>query len=113
MYSAESVHTRFSANPPHADNADHLIAVIYSGGQWLYDNNSSTFAFTPVAGDRLMAAVDFTADTVTDLKATSGTESGIPKGYLDGDLVFTPNLWGGASNAGEFGVTGTYFVPNP
>ena len=41
LYSEESVHTRFAAVPPHAANADHLIAVKLVGGQWHYDNNNA------------------------------------------------------------------------
>ena len=37
---------------------------------------------------------------------------GIHYGYADGDLSFTPNMWGGSFNAGEFGVEGTFFSTN-
>ena len=112
MYSEESVHTRFAASAPHSANSDHLIAVKYIGGQWFYDNNTAYVAFTPLASDLLLAAVDFGLDTVTDLKGTSSVVNGIESGYADGDLVFTPNQWGGQFNSGEFGVSGTSFIRN-
>lgn len=57
MYSVENVHTRFSSSPPIVENADHLVFVTYSGGQWYYDNNTSDVAFTPVSTDLLVAEV--------------------------------------------------------
>ena len=33
-------------------------------------------------------------------------------GYASGDLAFQANVWNGAENAGEFGVTGSQFTPN-
>ena len=112
LYSEENVHTRFSANPPHPDNSDHLIAVQFDGVQWLYDNNSGHFPFTPRSTDTLLASVDFDADTITSLQGVSGTENGIRLGYSSGDLTFLPNWWNGAPNVGEFTVDGTHFVPS-
>ncbi len=110
MYTAESVHTRFGNVNPF--NADHLIAVRFSGGQWQYNTNNAWQDFTPVASDVLLASVDFSADTVTSLQGTSGTNNGIVSGYASGDVAFIPNQWNGSPNAGEFGVTGTTFTPN-
>lgn len=112
MYSQQSVHTRWAASPPHQRNSDHLIAVKYISGQWHYDRNVSYVAFTPVASDLLMFEVDFSADTVTDLKGSSGLVNGLESGYADGDLVITPNIWGGSPNPGEFGTAGTWFSRN-
>ena len=64
MYTATSVHTRFSANPPHADNADNYICVRYSGG-WQYDSNTDWHSFTPVSTDTLVADISYTSDTIT------------------------------------------------
>ena len=46
---------------------------MYSGG-WQYDNNGGLYAFTPTGTDVLVAEVDLTADTVTDLEGQSGTQ---------------------------------------
>ncbi|HSI08008.1 MAG TPA: DNRLRE domain-containing protein [Rariglobus sp.] len=108
MYSAQNVVTRFGTQ---VGNADHLIAVFYSGGQWYADKNFGQVAFTPVSTDLLLASVNFTTDTVTSLLGASGAEYGIVKGYASGDLTFIPNQWAGAYNANEFGVTGTTFTP--
>ena len=109
MYSIESVHNRFSSNPPHAESADHLIAVVYENGQWMYDNNSALYAFTPLVTDRLVAEVDFSNDTATLLVGQSTLVNGINAGYVSGDLVITPNVWTSSPSAadGEFGVEGT------
>jgi RHS repeat-associated protein len=77
-----------------------------------YDNNLGYFAFTPVASDVLIAAVDFTNDTVTSLEGTNTTEIGIAKGYVSGDLKFFANRFGGVTNPDEFEVEGTHFVRN-
>jgi hypothetical protein len=40
MYSEDSeVHDRFADFPPHGDNADHFLCVVYARGQWMYDDN--------------------------------------------------------------------------
>ena len=111
MYSAESVHSRFSATPPSSGNADHLIAVVFEGGQWKVDRNKKTLvAFTPQASDVLVAEVDFGADTVNHLESTETVIEGMMAGYESGDLVITPEMWGGSPNGGEFGVAGTEIV---
>ncbi len=69
-------------------------------------------AFTPLATDLLMVAIDFSADTVSDLKGTRGNISGIESGYADGDLVITANMWNGSANSSEFGAAGWWFVRN-
>jgi hypothetical protein len=112
LYSAESVHTRFAANPPHADNADHFICVKYMGGQWMYDNNTAYYAFTPEEGDILMASINFDTDVITSLAGYNSTYGGIAKGYASGNLVYTPDQFGGGYNDGEFTVSGTSFTPN-
>jgi hypothetical protein len=58
----------------------------------------------------LIAAVDFSNDTITGLQGVNNVENGITKGYASGDLTFTANRWGGVSNSGEFTVGGTSFV---
>ncbi|MEO0529845.1 MAG: cadherin domain-containing protein, partial [Planctomycetota bacterium] len=123
MYSVEHVDTRFSDQPPYPSNADHFVAVVYDAAtdKWYYDDNGggpgnrpaeeALFEFVPRDTDILVAALDFDADTATDLKGTASYVQGIFAGYRDGDLTITPNQWGGASNAGEFGLTGTTITP--
>ncbi len=119
MFSAESLFTRFgtatnSSSPGvFANNADHLVAVRLNGSQWQYNTNFAWRDFSPVANDRLLAAVNFTTDTVTSLEGTSSVVNGIEAGYTSGDLVITANVWNGAVNAGEFGADGTFFANNP
>ena len=107
LWSEESVHSRFSPSP-HRDNADHLIAVVWDGAQWLVDNNRVTLVpFVPASTDCLVAQVDFGADTVTSLEGTSAVVNGIDSGYVTGDLAVVANQWNGNANNGEFGVSGT------
>ncbi|WP_459556725.1 Ig-like domain-containing protein [Lacunimicrobium album] len=108
MYSEQSVHTRFPGME--VRQADHFIAVrLTSGNQWSYYNNETLVSFTPVATDRLVAAVNFATDTATALNGQSFVVNGIQAGYHDGDLTFTPNQYGGVYNDGEFEMTGTFF----
>jgi ELWxxDGT repeat protein len=111
MYSQSNVRTRFSGLDP--NNADNFINVRYFAGQWQYDSNSTWVNFTPTSSDRLVATLDFTADTVDLLKGTFSTIQGIASGYLDGDLAITPNNWNGFTNTGEFHLTGTYITFMP
>ena len=111
MYSEESVYTRFAAHPPLTSNADHFICVKYTNG-WVYDNNAAYYPFTPALSDILVAAVDYSSDTVTALSGVDGDDHGIVKGNASGNVSSTANLWGGVVNAGEFGLGGTQFTPN-
>ncbi len=109
MYSEESVHTRFGN--VHSQSADNFVAVKYIDGKWYYDTNSSYVEFTPDVSDRLVANVDFGADTVTLLSGINDPTyqiEGINAGYQNGDLQITPNVWGVPQHApGEFGITGS------
>lgn len=67
MFSEESVHTRFSDNPPHSSNADNYICARHNN-EWQYDTNNSWVSFTPASTDTLVAAVDFSNDTVEALE---------------------------------------------
>jgi len=109
MYSEESVFTRFSGNSPHPSNSEHLIAVKYVSGQWYYDDNSALRTFTSTEGDRLLAVVDFSNDTISSLQGHSGQLFGIEAGFADGDLSFFANRWANRFNTGEFQVEGTFF----
>ncbi|MFC1757377.1 hypothetical protein ACFL2H_01240, partial [Planctomycetota bacterium] len=109
LYSAESIHDRFVANAPHERNSDHLIAVQYDGNEWQYNANGGWYGFVPVATDRLLASVNFGADTITSLQGRTGQIGGIEVGYSDGDLTFFANRWNGEENDGEFAVEGTFF----
>lgn len=110
MYSSQTVQTRFGS-AVNSTNAAHIVAVRLNGSQWQFTNRDSTgwVDFTPAANDRLLAEVDFSADTVTSLEGTDSTIGGIAAGYDSGDLVYTANQWNGSANNGEFGVTGTSF----
>jgi hypothetical protein len=112
MYSDESVFTRFAANPPYASNSEHVVAVKYQGGQWFYNNNSAWHAFTPVGGDLLLAAVDFSNDTVSSFAGVSGQVQGVEAGYAHGDVAFSADKFAGVFNAGEFEASGFYFARN-
>lgn len=110
MYSDESVHERFVANPPISSNDDHLIAVRHESGIWQYNDNSEWIEFTPQIHDRLLAEVDFTNDLVSSLAGQLNTIDGIETGFVESDLEFYPNVWRGTFNRGEFSITGTFFT---
>ncbi len=105
MYSQQNVRTRFSSLAP--NNADNFINVRLNGTQWQYDNNISWVNFTPTSTDVLVAAIDFTTDSVTMLKGNFGIINGLSKGYADGNLLVIANRWNGQTNAGEFGLSGS------
>jgi hypothetical protein len=105
MWSSEAVHDRFSP-APYRFSASHLVAVVWDGSNWLYDNNSRLTVFEPASDDCLVAEVDFSADSVSLLQGVDVVVNGIDSGYVSGDLVVTPNEWNGSSNAGEFGISG-------
>ncbi|MEM7338952.1 MAG: galactose oxidase-like domain-containing protein [Actinomycetota bacterium] len=107
MWSEHSVHTRFAANRPHTRNADHLIAVVWTGTHWTYDNRREPVPFIPNPTDCLLAQLDFTNDTATTLQGTTTIINGIDSGYTIGDLTVTPNRWSNNRNNGEFQATGT------
>ena len=121
MYSQQNVHTRFAfPYPPNSNNADHFVCVQYVAGTkanpggWIrHDGNGVLAGFTPVGSDVLIAAVNFTSDTVTDLQGQNYTVSGIQAGYVAGDFHIYPNQWyGGGSIGGDFELLGTFFVQN-
>ncbi len=117
MYSEESVHTRFVANPPNVNNSDHFIAVKYKDAEqnWKYDNNAGIFEFTPRPSDVLIAIVNFENDTIIRTQGYFDILHGITLGYESSDLTFAANVWNSQSNpaaVGEFTIGGTYFIPN-
>lgn len=109
MYSEENVFTRFAANGVEAGNSEHLIAVRILGNQWQYSNNLNNgwFNFAPRSSDRLLASVNFGADTIASLKGQTGQIAGINLGYeSDSGLVFLADSWNGSPNDGEFQILG-------
>ncbi len=98
-----------------ADASTRFIAVRNSGGSWQYNRGGSNTSggwvnFTPASTDRLVASVDFSADTVTALVGSIGSIQGIASGYTSGDLTFQADTWNGSFNEGEFYVQGTSFT---
>ncbi|CAA6689513.1 MULTISPECIES: DNRLRE domain-containing protein [unclassified Lentimonas] len=110
MYSADNAYNRFGGN---VDNADYLVTVFYKNDLWYADTNYGQTTFTPEPTDLLLASISFSSDTITSLEGSDGIQGGIASGYLSGDLVYLADSWGGATNDGEFEVTGTGFTPNP
>ncbi|MEE9405281.1 MAG: hypothetical protein V3V20_10330, partial [Algisphaera sp.] len=110
LFSETDVHQRFFQNAPHTSNSDHLITIVEQGGQWFYDNNHFLTAFTPTSSDVLLAAVDFSNDTITSLQGQTGFIAGIEQCYGSGDLSFHANRWNNGTNLGEFTVNGAQFV---
>lgn len=112
MYSEEAIASRFAANPPHGGNiASNLVAVKFTGGQWRYSNNDSTtlLTFTPQSTDRLLASVDFSADTIASLEGQRFQVNGIQAGYDTGNLQYFADQFAGSTGGsadGEFQVTG-------
>ena len=112
MYSPTNLFSRFASRPPFANNFRNFIAVRYGSGRWFYDDNNRYRPFTPADGDILVAAVDFTADTVTSLEGVDTQTLGIQTGYAEGDLVYAANQWNFPNFAfGEFDIDGTFFTP--
>lgn len=111
MYTEEDIFSRFGANPG-IDRADHLVAVINQGGQWYWSAWHGLTPFTPTNSDRLLAEVDFDADTVQNLEGVSTRIDGINAGYNSGDLVITPNQFGNppAPSPEDFSVQGSFVV---
>lgn len=107
MYTEESVFTRFAANPVESGNSEKLIGVRF-GRRWEYSDNltGGWHAFTPRATDRLLAAVDFSADTITSLEGSTGQIGGINQGFTSSGLIFVADSWNGSPNDGEFQITG-------
>ncbi len=116
MYSVRDVRARFDPLRIDLDSADHIVGVRLNGTQWQYTSQDGRgwTDFTPERGDVLIAAVDFDADTIVDLKGSEfwvvGWENGIRGGYLDGDLLFKENFYNGVDSPGDFTVTGTYII---
>ena len=108
LYIDGSSDTRFSST--HKDNADQFVAVTYDPAkdQWYYDNNKKLVAFIPQSGDRLVARVSFSADTVELLEGVDAIIDGIPAGYINSDLNIRANRFDGESNKGEFSVNLSY-----
>ena len=108
LYLDGSATTRF--NDVSFRNSDRFIAVTYDTTQdrWYYDNNGALVAFTPRSGDRLVARVNYTSDTVEQLDGINTYIGGVAAGYSNSDLSITANQWNGSDNAGEFGVSLTY-----
>ena len=107
MYSEEAVPNRFPTTI--SVNALHLIAVRNVSGQWQYNDNTIWRDFTPLATDRLIAEVDFSANTADLLNGVSEI-MGVGAGFFDSDIEIFPEQWNGEPNAGEFYVTGTFFT---
>ncbi|WOO40097.1 DUF7594 domain-containing protein [Rubellicoccus peritrichatus] len=111
MYSAEDVYQRFDA---YSGNANNVIAVYFSNGQWYADRNYGQVAFAPTVTDVLLARIDFSNDTTTSLQGQRDSFEGIHYGYASGDLAYAANVWngGGENPTGEFSVSGTGFSPH-
>ncbi|MEL6108854.1 MAG: dockerin type I domain-containing protein, partial [Planctomycetota bacterium] len=112
LYSGQDVQDRFSSNGFNNQHGDKLLAVQFQNGQWFFNNNRTWFPFTPRPTDRLIAAVDFDADTIVGLRGNEGEINGIRQGYSDGDLTFLANIYEGIDNPGEFTVGGSWFREN-
>lgn len=110
MYSEESVHSRFSDNPPNSNNCDHLIGVVHDGNGWLYDDNGNLHSFTPRETDILVAEVIWGVDDIAKLATPPGSVEGIELGIRSDNLTFYLNQWGGSSNTGELDLDGDHFV---
>ena len=114
MYTEQNIYDRFGANPG-IDRADNLVAVVNQGGQWYWSAWHGLTAFTPTSSDRLLAEVDFDADTVQNMQGVSTVVDGIAAGFESGDLVVTPNQFGNppAASPDDFSVQGTQVVVTP
>ncbi len=108
MHSAESIFERFTGHPLNASSSHHFMMVRFEAGTWQFNDNQDWVVFTPSASDRLIAAVDFDADSVNLLIGQSGSVAGMNLGYVSGDIAVLANQWNGRANFGEFEISGTY-----
>ena len=106
MYSRSDVGSRFNTRP---GNAAHVVATVYTEGQWHYDTGNELVAFTPRPDDILLAAVDFREDSLSLFEGLIGTRHGVRVGYASGDIVFSADTWGGVFEDGQFGLIGSVF----
>jgi VCBS repeat-containing protein len=113
LYSSETVQSRFTGI--YSSNASHFVAVRHNGGQWQFTQREGVgwSNFTPVSSDRLVAQIDFDADTIEGLRNINAEFAGIKAGFLESDLLFFANRWNGTGNTGEFEIEGTYFDSAP
>jgi len=112
MYSEDNVFDRFSFAPPAPGNAEHFVAVRFTSFSnfWQFSNNFGWVNFDPAQGDRLIAEVDFTADSIEGIAGRGGRVNGIYQGYLASNLKFEANKFGGVDDANEFQLTGSFFT---
>jgi hypothetical protein len=104
LYSEEAVQTRFAGIGP--DNAEHLVAVRLEGARWQYNDDSQWRDFSPTDGDLLVGEVDFGSDKIAALHGEQAIINGVDYGFVDGDLWFAANRFGGGQDDGEFEVFG-------
>ncbi|MBB6428681.1 flagellin [Algisphaera agarilytica] len=105
LYSEESVHTRFGSLP-HEYNADHLISVVYEGGQFYFDDNHNLRAFTPRDSDVIIAEVDYTNDTIRGLAGAITPSTPSETDVTSKREVSTPNTFD-FNYSTESGATGS------
>lgn len=109
MYSDLDVRERFDIR---SDQASSFVTVTYDADAqtWYYLANNERVPFAPHRYDRLIAEVDFAADTVTLLDQVGAPVGGIGLGYVSGDISIHANRWDNKKNLGEFMVKGTELV---
>lgn len=112
MYSEQVLLKRFLHAPPHTDSADHLIAVTFQDGQWLYDGAKGLTAFEPRDSDVLVAEVDLDQRLINDLAGRNTELQGIAAGYETGDIQFQISRSDSRRTTGEFLVKGSHFSRN-
>ena len=114
MHSVADVHDRFASM--NFAQTDHFICVRHNGSSWQYGHNNGWANFTPLASDRLLAEVDFgsangSISSVTNITTLGVHAQGINQGFTAGDFTITANQWNGATNGGEIGLSGDWFIP--
>ncbi|NVK31900.1 MAG: flagellar filament capping protein FliD [Gammaproteobacteria bacterium] len=115
MYTETAVLDRFVGT--NRDAATNFIAVRQQDdGQWQYNNNTDWIDFEPQEGDHLIAELDYGANTTRIIEGPLSNIGGINAGSDDTDINVRSEYWNGSRNAGEFGISGSYFkyaMPNP
>ncbi|CAN0298502.1 unnamed protein product, partial [Discosporangium mesarthrocarpum] len=114
MYTEQHVHERWTEDAPNdiGTRAEHLMIVRFNeqASQWEYDTNHKWVSFESRDTDVLLAAIDFDNDEVSVLQGVDSTTHGMKTGVTETDLVVTPNTYNGKSNAGEFGLQGSFAI---
>lgn len=108
MYSVDDVSGRFSNMP--AGASEKFFATTYDATRnvWFYHANDVLYEFVPSDTDRIVATLNYGANTANIFVGTYAAIGDVSVGVIATDLVIRPQIWTGVKNNGEFGLSGSY-----